>query len=343
MIGRRACIILLGSAAAAPLLWSRRAHAQQRLVGVLIPISSAAAARNIGAFRAGLRDLGHSESRDIKFELRFADGVTERLGGLASELVALKPAVIVAGGPQAAVAVRTATPTIPIVMNSSENPIALGLAVSLARPGGNVTGFWWGDEGLIGKQLELLKEVVPGIARVGIMVDPSDSNSTEPLKSLPDVSRALGLAISVIEARTPADFEPAFARAARDNLQGLHVGITPLFINDRARLAALAANARLPVVYGMREFAEAGWADILRNEPAWSLSGQGAAGRQDPEWGELGRSSHRAADQARAGGQPQGRQGARADNSRIVSHSRRRGDRAIEHVPAKPALGLDLA
>jgi putative tryptophan/tyrosine transport system substrate-binding protein len=258
MIGRRACLTLLGAATAAALLWPRLAHAQQRLVGVLIPISSAAAARNIEAFRAGLRDLGHSESRDIRIEVRFADGTTERLPGLASELVALKPAVIVAGGPQAAVAVRNATPTIPVVMNSSENPIALGLAVSLARPGGNVTGFWWGDEGLVGKQLELLKEVVSGIARVGIMVDPSDSNSTEPLKSLPDVSRALGLAISVIEARQPADFEPAFTRTVRENLQGLHIGITPLFINDRSRLAALAANARLPVIYGMREFAEVG-------------------------------------------------------------------------------------
>src|SRR5262245_30874417 len=116
MIDRRACISRLGAAAAAALIWSRWAHAQQGRVGVLIPGSSAAAARNIEAFRAGLRDAGHSEGRDIRFEVRFADGVTERLGGLASELVALKPAAIVAGGPQAAVAVRNATRTIPIVM-----------------------------------------------------------------------------------------------------------------------------------------------------------------------------------------------------------------------------------
>jgi ABC-type uncharacterized transport system substrate-binding protein len=101
-----------------------RADAQQPLVGVLIPISSAAAARNIEAFRAGLREAGYDESRNVKIELRFADGRTERLPGLANGLVGLKPAVIVAGGPQAALAVRKATAAIPVVMNSSENPIA---------------------------------------------------------------------------------------------------------------------------------------------------------------------------------------------------------------------------
>ena len=107
-------------------------------------------------------------------------------------------------------------------MNSSENPITLGLAESSPRLGGNVTGFWWGDEGLIGRQLELLKEVMPGITRVGIMVDPTDRN-TEPLKSLPAVTRTLGLIARVIELHAQADFEPAFANATRENLEGLHI------------------------------------------------------------------------------------------------------------------------
>jgi ABC-type uncharacterized transport system substrate-binding protein len=111
---------------------------------------------------------------------------------------------------------------------------------------------------LIGKQLELLKEIVPRMARVGIMVDPSDSNSTEPLKFLPTAIGALGLAAQVIEARAPNDLEPSFATAVRENLQGLHIGITPLFINYRAQLAAFASNAHLPVIYGMREFSEVG-------------------------------------------------------------------------------------
>jgi putative tryptophan/tyrosine transport system substrate-binding protein len=259
---RRELIALLGGAAAAPLMWPLAARAQpaptRPLIGVLSPLSPATAARNVEAFRAGLRDLGYVEGRNITIELRFAEGAIERLPDLASELVALNPAVIVAGSPPAALAVRKLTRTIPIVMNSSENPIVLGMAASLARPGGNITGFWWGDEGLIGKQLELLKEAVPGTARVGIMIDPDDPNSVEQQKSLPAVSRALGLAARVIEVRTPADFDAAFAIAAHERLQGLQMSISPLFINHRAEVTALAAKTRLPAVYGIREFAAAG-------------------------------------------------------------------------------------
>jgi len=261
-VRRRAFITLVGAAAALALGRPRAMRAEQAsdrpLIALLSPISRATAARNVEAFRAGLRDLGYVEGRNIAIELRFADGAIERLPDLATEVVALKPAVIVAGSPPAAAAVRNATRTIPIIMNSSEDPIALGLVASLSRPGGNITGFWWGDEGLIGKRLELLKEVVPSTARVGIMVDPADANTTEPLKSLPDVTRALNITTRVIEARTPKDFETAFAIAARENLQGLHVSITPLFIGNRAAFTALAANGRLPVVYGIREFVEAG-------------------------------------------------------------------------------------
>jgi putative ABC transport system substrate-binding protein len=257
-VKRREFITLLGGVAA----WPIAARAQQPpalpLIGILSPLSWATGARNIEAFRAGLRDLGYVESRNVKVELRFADGVTERLPDLATELVALKPAVIIAGGPQAALAVHDVTHTIPIVMNSSENPVTLGLADSVARPGGNVTGFWWGDEGLIGKQLELFKEVVPGISRVGIMVDPADRNTTEPLTTLPVVTRALDLTARVIELHKPVDFEPAFRTALRENLHGLHFGITPLFINHRAQLTALAANTRIAAIYSMREFAEVG-------------------------------------------------------------------------------------
>ena len=155
---RRREFMLLGGAAAWPLAVRAQQSPALPLIGILSALSSAAAARNIDAFRAGLRDLGYVESRNIKVELRFADGVTERLPDLATELVALKPAVIIAGGPQAALAVHDVTHTIPIVINSSENPVVLGLAASLARPGGNVTGFWFDDEGLTGKRFDLLKE-----------------------------------------------------------------------------------------------------------------------------------------------------------------------------------------
>jgi ABC-type uncharacterized transport system substrate-binding protein len=261
-MNRRDFTIVLGGTATLlslrPLLaWAQQA-AELPLIGFLSPISSATASFYIEAFQEGLRDLGYVENRNVKIEFRFANGLTDRLPDLAAELVELKPAVIIAGGPQAALALRNVTRAIPIVMNSSESPITLGLAESLARPGGNVTGFWWGDEGLIGRQLELLKEAMPGITRVGIMVDPDDRNTTEPLKSLPAVTRTLGLATRVIKVHEPADFEPAFASAARESLEGLHIGITPLFIKNRAQLTALAAKMRLPVIYSMREFVEVG-------------------------------------------------------------------------------------
>ena len=253
---RREFIALLAAAAA----WPQAARAQQGsnlpLLGVLSPISVAAAARNIAALRAGLRDLGYVEGHNVAIALRFADGVIERMPALAAELVALKPAVIVAGSPPAALAAHELTRTIPIVMNSAPDPVALGLAASLARPGGNVTGFWWGDEGLVGKQLQLLKEVVPGLSRVGIAVHPG--YATSPTTDMLGVAGTLGLAARLIEVKAATDFETVFATAAQEQLQGLHFSTSPLFTGNRATLAALAARAQLPVVYGIREFVTAG-------------------------------------------------------------------------------------
>jgi putative ABC transport system substrate-binding protein len=255
---RREFIRLAGGAAAA---WPLPAHSQQPampVIGLLLPISPAAAARNVEALRTGLHDLGYSEARNIALELRYADGAIERLPKLAGELVALNPAVIVAGSPAAALAARDATRTIPIVMNSSPDPVALGLASSLARPGGNITGFWWGDETLVGKRLELLKEAVPGMTRVGFIVRPDDPTGADEIKEIPIVSGALGLTLRVLEVRAPSDFEAAFTTSVREQLQGLCINSSPLFVSHRAELAALAARARLPAVYGFREFAIAG-------------------------------------------------------------------------------------
>jgi len=156
-------------------------------------------------------------------------------------------------------ALHKATRTIPVVMTQNQDPVALGLAVSLARPGGNVTGFWIeGDEALIGKRLELLKHAVPGIARVGAIVNPDDVSEAGGLKALPAAARALGLAVQILEVRAVAEFEAAFAAAVREGLQGLYIGQGPLFNNNRAGIAATAARVGLPAVYSFREFAEAG-------------------------------------------------------------------------------------
>jgi putative ABC transport system substrate-binding protein len=256
---RREFITLVGSAAAA---WPLVARAQQApvrpVIGVLSPISPAAAARNTEALRTGLRDLGYSEGRNITLEQRYADGAIERLPDLAAELVALKPAVIVAGSPAAALAVRNATRSIPVVMNSSPDPVRLGLASSIARPGGNVTGFWWGDETLVGKRLGLLKEAVPGTIRAALMVHADDPASADELQQVPIVSNALDVTLRVLEVREPSEFEAAFAIAVREKMQGLCVSTSPLFVSHRTELAALAARARLPAVYAFRDFAAAG-------------------------------------------------------------------------------------
>src|SRR5262249_37607691 len=141
-VRRREFIAAVGGAAAWPLV----ARAQQVvIVGVLSPLSAIAAARNMDAFRRGLRGLGYAEGGNITLEFRYADGDIDRLPALAAALVGLRPAVIVAGSPAAAKAAQDATQTIPIVMNSSRDPVAMGLVRSIRQPDGNVTGFWFGD------------------------------------------------------------------------------------------------------------------------------------------------------------------------------------------------------
>jgi putative ABC transport system substrate-binding protein len=256
---RRNFIALFGGAAAA---WPLAARAQQPalpVIGLLSPLSAAAWVHIVGAFRRGMRDLGYVEGTNVSFTFRFADGQVAKLPALANELVALKPAVIAVGSSAAVLETHKATRTIPIVMTTSQDPTAVGLAASLARPGGNVTGFWTeGDEALIGKQLDLLKHAVPGIARVGVMVNPDDATDARSRKALPAAARALGLAVRVLDVRAAVEFEPVFAAAVREGLQGLHVSQSPLFYANRTQVTAIAARAGLPAVYGFREFAMAG-------------------------------------------------------------------------------------
>jgi putative ABC transport system substrate-binding protein len=253
---RREFITLLGGAVAAVTRPLAAVAAGPRLIGILSPLSMASAARNIEALRSGLRDLGYVEGREFAIEARFADGAVDRLAVLVAELIALRPAVIVAGALPAVLAARNATGTIPIVIAAmTADPMAVGLAVSMARPGGNVTGIWTeGDEALIGKRLELLKEAAGGLSRVGVLVDPANPSEAATLQSLPAATRALGLAARVLEVRGAADLESAFATAEREQLHGLHVSSDPLFLTYRAEIVALAARAGLPAIYSFREF-----------------------------------------------------------------------------------------
>jgi len=256
---RREFIKLFGSSV---IVWPLVARAEQgpnpRLIGVLSPTSEDAAFRNVEALRAGLRDLGYVEGRNIKLEIKYAGGATERLPQLASELVKLNPDLIVAGSPPAAIAAHNATHTVPIIMNSSPDPVTVGLVTSIARPGGNVTGFWWGDEGLIGKRLELLKQAVPGIERVGFIFNPNEPTDSDAARTATDASKTLGLAIRAIEVRAMGQLQQAFTVAQRENLQGIIIGTGPLFVSARTEVAMLAFGARLPAIGSFRDFAQAG-------------------------------------------------------------------------------------
>jgi putative tryptophan/tyrosine transport system substrate-binding protein len=192
-MGRREFITLLGGAAvliACPLPLRAQQPQGRPLIGVLSPISAALAARNMEALRQGLREFGYVEGRNIAFEFRYAEGELARLPALAAELVALQPAVIIAGSAPAALAAREATRAIPIVIASVQDPMALGLAASMARPGGNVTGIWSeGDDSLIGKRLELFKDAVPGASRLAVFVDRADASDVSTVKAVPAAAR----------------------------------------------------------------------------------------------------------------------------------------------------------
>jgi putative ABC transport system substrate-binding protein len=261
MMRRREFITLLGGAAAAWPLAARTQHSPGRpLIGVLSPQPAAAAARNFEALRAGLRELGYIEGRNIWLEFRYADGALTRLPPLAADLVALKPDLVIAGSAAGILAAHGATQTIPIVMFSVLDPVALGVVKSIARPGGNVTGIWMfvGDDALVGKRIELLKEIVPALSRMGVMVSSGDPSDEIILRLLPAATRGLGVSYKVFDARTTAELDAAFAQATSEGMQAIFINQNPFMFSRRAEIAALAARARLPAMYGYREHAEVG-------------------------------------------------------------------------------------
>jgi len=183
-----------------------------------------------------------------------------RLPALADELVAARPDLIVAGSAGGATAAYRATKTIPIIMITIPDPVALGVVKSVARPGGNVTGIWMfgGTDALVGKRVSLLKEIVPGLSQIGVIVAADDPTKMVVLPLMPTVTRSLGVQYRVFEVRTEAELDSAVAEARRDGLHGLFIDQSPFFLGRRTMIAALAARERLPAIYGYREHAEAG-------------------------------------------------------------------------------------
>jgi putative tryptophan/tyrosine transport system substrate-binding protein len=229
-------------------------------IGYLAP-NLAASPHTHEAFRQGLRDLGYIEGRNVVIEYRAAEGKLERLPTLAAEVVALKVDVIVVADTPSALAAKQATKTIPIVFTSAGDPVGSGLVTSLARPGGNVTGLSLLGPELVGKCLEQLKQAVPGVSRVAVLWQPGafgERTEKDMLKGAEVAARALGVRLQLVEARGPEDFDRAFSERTRARADALTVLPSAMFINERRRLVDLAAKNRLPAVYPVREFVDAG-------------------------------------------------------------------------------------
>ena len=260
MTNRRTFIVTAAGLLAAPLAAEAQQAAKVARIGILT-INLAAAPHNTEAFLQGLRDLGHVEGRNVAIEYRDAGGKVERLPALAAELVALKVDVIMAGSTPLALAAKQATRTLPIVFIGSGDPVADGLVTSLARPGGNVTGLSSLTPERVGKCLELLTQAVPGINRVALLWQPGavgERTAKETLKGAEAASRALGVRLQFVEARGPADIDRAFSDMTKARTGALAVWTTAMFVAERRRLVALAAKDRLPGVYTLREFVDAG-------------------------------------------------------------------------------------
>ena len=258
-IGRRELLAALGGAAAA---WPLAARAQQpkmSVIGYLGPGSAAASASTLAVFRQSLAGAGYVEGRNIAIEYRFAEGRYDRLPEMAAELVRKQVSLIVAtGGTARALAAKAATATLPVVFTVTDDPVALGLVVSFARPEGNATGVNFPLAELAAKELGLLHELVPAARRIGLLVNPNNSPSEAVTKDVTVAASAMGVEISVVRADNNHAIETAFATLVRTPVEALLIGTDPFFFSRRVQLATLATRHAIPAAFNAREFAEVG-------------------------------------------------------------------------------------
>jgi putative ABC transport system substrate-binding protein len=227
-------------------------------IGVLLTGSPSAGAPYVDAFTRGLRELGHVEGQSVAIESRWVEERSDRFIDVAADLVRTKVDLIVVWGTTAATAAKRATSTVPIVFVAAGDPVGTGLLASLARPGGNITGITNISADMIGKLLELLKEVVPGVTRVAALRNPSNPVSAPQLAWTQSAARALGVQLQVIEVQDPKEFESGFAAMTRERADALIVLADPMFLSERNRIAYLAEKNRMPAVFNVRQYVEAG-------------------------------------------------------------------------------------
>jgi putative ABC transport system substrate-binding protein len=264
---RRDFIALLGAAASLPLPARAQISAKRPLVAVLTAIAKEGNSP-LAAFERGMRELGYVAGQNIDIEYRFADGQLDRFPVLAGELIKLSPNVILATVTPAAVAARALTQTIPIVCPLLADPIRFGLIASESRPGGNVTGVLFRTEGLAAKQVELALQLIPGLVKIGFVVNVASGIIIDQ-QELENTCRTLGIKSIPAEVRAPNDLDAAFQALADERVQAVIVLVDGMLFSERNRIAALAAEARLPAIYGFRDHVD-------------------AAGRPGQLWGQLG-------------------------------------------------------
>ena len=252
-------MILLGGAS---LAWPRGARAQQKAMPVIGVLSTASpnpvASPPLAAFRQGLSETGYVEGQNLAIEYRWAEGSYDRLPALAADLVGRKVDVIVAASSPAALAAKNATSTIPIVFFSGGDPVADGLVASLARPGGNLTGFSNLTAELMPKRLELLSELVPQARVIALLLNPNNPGTERIIRDMEEAARAKGVQLPILKAATESEIDAAFATLVELHAGALFVGGDPFFNSRREQLVALASRHAVPAIYERREFVAAG-------------------------------------------------------------------------------------
>ena len=251
---RREFIVVLGHAAACPMV----ARAQPRttqVIGLLVGQPSATLTDQLAAFRRGLSEAGYVEGRNLAIVYRSAEGKPDRLAALAAELVDIPVAVIAAvGGDVSILAAKAATATIPIVFETGGDPVESGIVASLNRPGGNVTGASFLGSLVAAKQLSLLRDTVPGLKTLGLLLNPANPSSVLTARDVEVAVQPLGLKLVIADAVSDGDIDKAFARFIEQKIDGLIIGSAILFLRNRERLIALAASQAIPSIFNDREF-----------------------------------------------------------------------------------------
>ena len=227
-------------------------------IGYLDAVSLSVNAARVEAFRQSLRKVGYVEGKNIFIEWRSADGKLDRLPALAAELVHLKVDIIVTGGRSATRAAKEATSTIPIVMTQDSDPVANGFVASLARPGGNITGLSTLAPELSGKQLELMKEIIPKLSRVAVFGSSTSPGNAQLLTEVELAARAFKVQLQYLDVLDPKDIETAFRAASNGRADGVLVLNSAVFSSRRTQLVDLALKSRLPAIYWSSDFVEDG-------------------------------------------------------------------------------------